>query len=155
VCVCLILHVFLFPRHNPVPIVYISHLLLFSVFLPILQVIQCLCLIFHIFQFSCQNPDTTVCISQYFTYSIVSHHISGPTVRVSHFARFLVFFLSYFLSYHVSFSFYSFVTFLTIFQVLQCEFLIFLVGEFHRHITDPTVGVSHFSRFQCFSPYSM
>ena len=37
--------------------------------------------------------------------------------------------------------------FLAIFQVLQCEFLIFLVCQFFRHITGPTVWVSHFSRF--------
>jgi hypothetical protein len=54
------------------------------------------------------------------------------------------------ISYHVSFSFSSFVTFLAIFWVLQFEFRIFLVGEFYCHITGPTVGMSHFSRFSVF-----
>jgi hypothetical protein len=46
--------------------------------------------------------------------------------------------------------FSCFSLFLAIFQVLQCEILIFLVCLFFRHITGPTVWVSHFSRFLCF-----
>jgi hypothetical protein len=52
VSVCLILHVFPFPSHNPGPTVYISHLLRFSVFVSIFQVIQYLCLIFQFLPFS-------------------------------------------------------------------------------------------------------
>ena len=52
VSVCLILHVFPFPSHNPGPRVYISHLLRFSVFVSIFQVIQYLCLIFQFLPFS-------------------------------------------------------------------------------------------------------
>ena len=52
VSVCLILHVFPFHSHNPGPRVYISHLLRFSVFVSIFQVIQYLCLIFQFLPFS-------------------------------------------------------------------------------------------------------
>ena len=55
-------------------------------------------------------------------------------VCVSHFARFSVF--------------------LPIFQVLPCEFLIFLVCQFSRHFPGPTVCLSHFTRFSVFSLYS-
>jgi hypothetical protein len=51
------------------------------------------------------------------------------------------------MSYHVSFSFSSFVSFLAIFQVIQCEFLNFFVGQFTHHIPGPTVGISHFFTF--------
>ena len=50
----------------------------------------------------------------------------------------------------MSFSIFSIACFLAIFQDLQCEFLIFLVGEFYRHIPGSTVGISHFSRFSLF-----
>ena len=46
--------------------------------------------------------------------------------------------------------FASFSVFLAIFQVLSCEFLIFLVGQFSRHIPGPTVCVFHFARFSVF-----
>ena len=51
------------------------------------------------------------------------------------------------MSYNMSFSFFSLFTFLAILQVLPCEFVIFLYGEFYRHIPGPTVGIFHFSRF--------
>ena len=63
-------------------------------------------------------------------------------------------FSPYFISYHASFSFSSFVGFLAIFQVLKCEFLLFLFGEFYCYNPDPTVCISHFSRFHFFSPDS-
>jgi hypothetical protein len=84
------------------------------VFLDIFQVTQFLCLVLHVFQFSRHNP--------------------GPTLCVSHFARFSVF--------------------LTIFQVLPCDFLIFLICQFSRHIPGPTVSISHCPRFLVFFPYS-
>ena len=62
-CVCLILNLFLFPRHHPGPTVDISHFLLFSVFLAILHVIQCLFLIFQFLLFSRHNPGPKVFIS--------------------------------------------------------------------------------------------
>ena len=40
------------------------------------------------------------------------------------------------LQYNMSFSFFSLFTFLAILQVLPCEFVIFLYGEFYRHIPD-------------------
>ena len=54
----------------------------------------------------------------------------------------------------MSFSFSLFVSFLAIFQVLQCEFLILLVCQISCHIPVPTVCISHLHVFQCFSPYS-
>ena len=65
-----------------------------------------------------------------FTFFTVSGHILGPTVCVSHFARYSVF--------------------LAIFQFLQCEFLIFLVGQLLCHISGPTVWISDFSHFLVF-----
>jgi hypothetical protein len=54
------------------------------------------------------------------------------------------------MSYHVSFSFSPFISFLAIFQVLQCKFLNFLVGQVSRHIPGPIVCISHFARFSEF-----
>ena len=45
------------------------------------------------------------------------------------------------------FSFSTFVSFVVIFKVLQCVFLIFHVFPFSRHIPGPTVYISHFSRY--------
>ena len=85
----------------------------------------------------------------------ISLHVPGPTLWVSHFARFSMI--------------------LAIFQVLPYEFLIFLVSQFSQHIPGPRVCMPHFPRFffsyltilqvlkymflifhvfQCFSPYS-
>jgi len=66
----------------------------------------------------------------------VSCHIPGPTVYISHFPRFSLFFFSYIPGPIVYFShFLMFFSFLAIFQVLAWAFLNFHV-------------------FQCFSPYS-
>ena len=65
-----------------------------------------------------------------------SRHIPGQTVFVYHFPFFISGFSPRSMSYQVIFSFPELVSFLAIFQVLQCAFLIF-------HI------------FQCFSPYSI
>ena len=48
----------------------------------------------------------------------------------------------------------GFLVFLTIFHVLPCAFLIFLVCHFSRHLPGPTVCLFHFTRFSVFSPYS-
>jgi hypothetical protein len=48
--------------------------------------------------------------------------------------------------------FASFSVFLTIFQVLPCDFLIFLICQFSCH--NPTVSISSCPRFLVFSPYS-
>jgi hypothetical protein len=58
--------------------------------------------------------------------------------------------LPYFMSYHVSFSFSAFVSFLAIFQVLQCVCHIFHIFQFSHHNLDPKVCVSHFTRFSVF-----
>ena len=73
-------------------------------------------------------------------------------------------------SYSVHFSFPTFLAFLTIFQVLPCVFLFshdfqfslhtpgpFLFSTFlsiSNHIPRPTVYISSFPCFECFSPYS-
>ena len=117
---------------------------------------------FTFFTFSLQIPSHTLFVSYFLRFSVffpqsssysvyfsylvfftVSYHMPCPTVCVSHF-----------ISYHASFSFSSFVGFLAIFQVLKCEFLLFLFGEFYCYNPDPTVCISHFSRFHFFSPDS-
>ena len=57
----------------------------------------------------------------------ISLHVPGPTLWVSHFARFSMI--------------------LAIFQVLPYEFLIFLVSQFSQHIPGPRVCMPHFPRF--------
>ena len=82
--------------------------------------------------FSSYSRSDSDCVS-FFTFQ-VSHYNPGPTVYISHFSPFSVY--------------------LAIFQVLSCEFLIFLVGQFSCHNPATTVYMSHFSCFLCFSPYS-
>ena len=57
----------------------------------------------------------------------ISLHVPGPTLWVSHFARFSMI--------------------LAIFQVLPYEFLIFLVSQFSQHIPGPKVCMPHFPWF--------
>ena len=103
-------------------------------------------LIFHVFQrISPYSRSYSVCVS-FSRFSHFSSHIPGPTLCVSYFARFKCF-LPYFMSYHVSFSFSLFLSFLAIFQVLLCEFLIFLFSQFSHHIPGPTVCIPHLSSF--------
>ena len=144
---------FRYSLHNPGPTVCIFHISGFSIFLTIFQFLQCVFLTLHVFQ--CFLPCFMSYHVSFSWFSFVSFliiyqvlqcefllfqvgqffcHIPGPTVCVSHFARFSVF-IAYFMSYHDSFSFSSFVSFLVICQVLQSVFLIF-------HI------------FHCFSSYS-
>ena len=126
----------------------------FSVFLAIFHVLPREFLIFHDCQFSRQIPGSTVCVSHFprflgfspypicysghfsfFKFFSASRHIPGHTVFVSHFPRLSVFSpKSRF--YCVYFSYFMFSLFLTIFQVLQCVFLLLHV-------------------FQCFSSYFM
>ena len=70
--------------------------------------------LFHVFQFSC--------------------HIPAPTVCISHFLHFTVFF--------------------TIFHSLQCVYLIFHVFQFSSHLLGHAVFVSPLPRFSVFSPNS-
>ena len=123
---------------------------MFFIFLATVQVLQCVC----------------VTISTFFRFS---HHNPGPTVCISHISRFSLFltiiqvlqcvfpilhvlqcFSPYAMSYSVSYSFPLFVNCLAIFQVLQCEFLIFLVGQLAPHIPGTAVCISHFSSFSVF-----
>jgi len=131
------------------------------------------CFILHIFQ----------CFLPYFmSYHVIfliffvcqfSRHIPGPTVCDSHFPPFPIF-SPQSRSYSVCFSFSTFFSFLAIFQVLLCTFLIFhvfsqflsiflilpgifrifLLCQFSHHIPGPSVCVSHFTRFSIFSPQS-
>ena len=164
-CLCVILHLFQFSRHNPGLMVCISHFSRFSVFPAILRVLtceflifllwQCVCLIFHVSQFSRPNPGSTVCISY-----------------ISCFSLFLD---KFHILQCVFFNLHDFQFFFSIFHVLPREFLMFLISQFSRHNPDPKVCISHFSRisvilailqilqclflilqvFQCFSPYFM
>jgi hypothetical protein len=98
----------------------------FSVFLAIFHVLLCEFLIFLI----CQ----------------CSRHIPGPTVCVSVFPHFSVFSIQS-RSYSVCFSFSTFSVFLAICDVLSCEFLIFYLFQFYRHLPGPTVCIYHFPTF--------
>jgi len=87
------------------------------------------------------------------TFLNVSHHFPDQRVFISHFTCFSVF-LSYSMSLSLHFSFSSFSVFIALFHLLQCIFLIFHDFQFSCHIPGPTVCISHFPPFQCFSPYS-
>jgi hypothetical protein len=143
---CLIFHVFLFFLHIPGPSMCISHFSRFSVFLNIFHILQCAFLIFHVFEcFSPYSRSYSVCFSFCTFFSVFlaifhvlpcefliflvcpfSRHILGPTLCVSHFPHISVF-SPQSSSYSVCFSFSTFSVFLTIFQVLSCEFLIFFL----------------------------
>jgi hypothetical protein len=133
-CLCLILHVFQFPRHIPGSLVCVSDISCFSVFLTIFHILRCVFFIFHDFQFS--------------------HHTPGPTVCNSHFSSFSVF-LPYSRSYDMHFSFFTFSVFLPKFHVLQCVFLIFHDFSFLAMLQVLQWEFIIFNFFQCFSPYSM
>ena len=125
----------------------------FVIFVDIFKVLECVLLIFHIFEFS--------------------HHISGPTVYISHFSRFSVF-LAVFLVLPGIFLNFLLCQFLAIFHFLQCTFVIFHIFQlfspystsysvcfsfstffsFFRQNPGPTVCISHISHFHCFSLYS-
>jgi hypothetical protein len=49
--------------------------------------------------------------------------------------------------------FSSFFSFLAMYHVLKCVFLIFRDFQFSRHIPGPSVCISHFSRFSVISPF--
>ena len=88
---------------------------------------------FKFFTVSGYIPGPTVCVS-FCLFFRVSCNISCPIMWVSHFPRFS--------------------EFLTTFHVLPCEFLIFLLCQFSRHIPDPKIRVSHFPFWSVFTPYS-
>ena len=162
-----IFRVFQFSHHNPGPTECISHFWSFSLSLAIFQVLQCVCVSFYSFVSFLTIFQVLHCRILLFHVFSVSCHIPGHRVFVSHFPRFSVFsplsrsysvYFSFFYVFHCFFPCFShfavFSVFIAIFQVLPCEFLIFLVGQFSRHIPIPTVCISHLSRFQCFLSYS-
>ena len=89
-------------------------LFLFCFVLPFCRSYSVPLTLFHVFQFSC--------------------HIPAPTVCISHFLHFTVFF--------------------TIFHSLQCVYLIFHVFQFSSHLLGHAVFVSPLPRFSVFSPNS-
>ena len=120
-------------------------------FLAIFQVLECVFLIF---------PRFSVFLPYSRFYSV---YISFSTIFQC--------FLPYSRSYQLIFSISELVSFLDIFQVLQCTFLIFHifhcflpysrsysvclifhVFKFSGHISGPAVCISHFSRFSLFLP---
>jgi hypothetical protein len=118
--------------HITVPIKWDSHFPSLSVFSPYYRTYS-VCFSFSMFfSVSSHIPGPTVCVS-FSRFSHFSSHIPGPSVYIYLFSRFSVF--------------------LTIFHVLPCEILIFLVCPFFRHITGPTVWVSPFFTFPSFSSH--
>ena len=153
-CLCLIFHVIQFSFHFLGPKVCFSHIF------------------FKIFSVSHRISHPTVCVSYFPWYSvfspysrlysvhfsfctffIVSCHIPGRTGFVSHFSPFWVFLaIFHFLLYLFSFS--MIFSFLVIFPVLECAFLIFHFFSVSCHNPGQTMFVSHFSRFSVFFPLS-
>jgi hypothetical protein len=110
-----LIFVFQYSRHMSCPTVYLYHFSRFSVFLAIFQFLLCWDSLFPQLSVFSPYPRTySVCFT-FSTFFSVSRHIPCPNVYVSHFP--------------------GFITFLDIFQVLECTFIFFHV-------------------FQCFSPYS-
>ena len=172
-CVFLLFHVFTVFPHISGPTVCTSHSASFSMFLAIFQVKEYLFLIFYLFQFSCHVTGPTVCISHFSGFSVflaifqfllcefliflicqLSCHIPGPTVRVCLIFHVFQCFSPYSRSNSVCVSFSTFFSFLAIFLVLQCAFLILHIFQFSRHIAGPTIIVSLLPRFSVIPPYS-
>ena len=134
---------FQFSCHIPGPIVCIYHFSCFSIFLIIFHYLKSVILIFRNFHFS--------------------RHIPGPTMCIFHFSRLLVISL-FFKSSSVCFSFSMISSFLAIFHVLELPLSFSSFFSFPRHISHPTVCVSHFPQNQlsshipcptvCFSHFS-
>ena len=145
-CEFLIFHVFQFSLHIPGRAVSVSHFPRFSVFSPYFKSYSAI----------------------FSKFSRVFHHISGLT------CAFLIFCISvlspYSRSYSMHFSFFTFFSVsshipdlqfeflifhlfsvsLTIFEVLQCAFLLFEVFQFSRHIPGPRLCISHVPRSSVF-----
>jgi hypothetical protein len=132
--VFLIFYVFQVSRNIPGPTVGISHSLSFSVFFTIFQAIQCLCIIFHVFFSFLATIQVLQCL----------------------FLIFIVFpcFLPYFMSYHVTFSFSSCVSFIAIFQFLQCvyNFTCFSVLLAIFRVIQCLCLIFHVCQFSCQNP---
>jgi hypothetical protein len=150
--VFLIFYDFQFSCHTPGPTECISHISpvrvylaiyrshsvfvsfsTFFCFLTILQVLQCAFFFFHVFIVSQHIPGHKVFVS-HFPYFSVFRHNTGPTVCITHFHGFQCF-SPYCTCYNRCFSLSLIFSFLAIYRILQCSFLIFNV-------------------FSCFLPYS-
>jgi hypothetical protein len=125
-CISYILH-FQVSCHLRGPTVYIYHFSYFSIFLGIFNYLKSVIPIFCVFQFSCHIPCLTVCISHFSSFPVISSFFKSSTV---------------FFWYSMIFSF------LAIFHVLQRTFPFSSFFSFPRHISHPTVCVSHFPHFQ-------
>ena len=98
-------------------------------------------------------PVPTMCISHFSRFSVFFFcHISSPTLCLSHFPRFSVS-SPYYRSYSVCVSFFKLFSFLSIFQVLQYEFLDFHILQFFSPFSSPTLCTSYLTRFSVFLPY--
>ena len=110
-CLCTIFHIFQFSCHNPGLLCVFLIFYVFHCLKPYSRFLECAFLIFHVFEcFLPYSRSNSVCVSfstflsflaivqvyfVYFSFSTffnVSSHILGPTVFVSHFPRFSVFF---------------------------------------------------------------
>ena len=136
-------NIFRVSLYTPCPTVCISYFSHFSVFLAI---IFCPTVCVSHFPWFLVFSPYTGSYSVHFSFFIFFRgfpHISLPNVCVSHFPWFSVF-LPYARSFSVYFSFTMIFSFLSIFQVQHCSFLIFHVFQFFLDILCPTVCFAHF-----------
>ena len=120
-------------HHISRPTVCFSNFPWFSVFLPYSRFYSVHFSFSNFFSVSCHIPGHTVFVTLFPRYSVFCHSLD-PTVCISYSSSFSVF--------------------LTIFYVLQFVFLTFRDFLFSRHTPCPTVCISHFAIFECYSPCS-
>ena len=125
---------------------YVPHFPWFSVSVPYSRAYSVYFSFSTFFSLSSHIPGQTVFVSHFPSFWLFLAINSSPTVCISQFLRFQCS-SPYFTSYCLCFSFSIIYTFLTIFQVLQCAFLIFSLFTVSRHITPPTVHVYNFPWF--------
>ena len=102
-------------------------------FLDKFHFLYCVFPFFQFFQFSCHIPGPTSVHFSFSPFLSASCHSSGQRLFLSHFPRFF--------------------SFLVIFHVLECVFLIVHDFQFSHHNQGPTGCISHFPPFLCSSPY--
>jgi hypothetical protein len=138
----------------------------FSTFFIFLDIFQCTFLIFHVFQFS-RHISALQCVFVFFQlFQCFSSYSRSYSEHFS-FSTFFECFSPYSRSKSVCISFSLLVSFLAIFLVLQCAFLIFLIfhrfspyprsysvcvsfSTFFRFLAIIQFPISHFSRFSVF-----
>jgi len=175
-CVFIIFHIFQVFHQITGTNLGISHISRFKLFLTTIQIIQCVFHILQVFQVFRQNLGPTLCISHIsrisvFLTTIHILHFPGPAVcfsfctffHISRHIQVLPWFsqfprLSVFSTFSRSYicvsHFACFWVFLAIFLVLPGVFRILLLCQFSCHIPVPTVCMSNFPRFSCFSQKS-